>query len=355
MVRNGLAIIGIVALFFAGCGEKKSSPKEDTVRTFPVRVVAVERGDLLESVAATGTLAWERQVKIRAQAAGVVHELGAREGDNVTGGDILTRIIAPEMKARLEQIDAELRRAEAERAYVCANHETDRRLGDAGALEAARVDNSRKGCTTATDGVRGIEARRAEVRTGLAKLIEKAPDSGIVLEWSVEPGEFVAPGQPLAILGTGKRLVVLLVPETDMQRGVAVGTQALIRLGDVFLKSQVSFISPLAKGPARAVRVEIPWPEEHEAPTAGASVYVSLVMRSATAHAIVPEEALFLRDGGHWVTAVQDGKSRLVRVEPTVWSAGRVALEPSFTAEKVVVSRPSAVPDATELFVVEAL
>lgn len=342
---------------FSGCKEASTptEAEEETPRAYPVRVVPVQRGDLKESVDAVGTLAFERQVKIRAQVAGVVHEIGAAEGADVRGGEVLTRIIAPEMKARLDQIDAELRRAEAERDYVCSNHETDKRLGDAGALEVARVDISRKGCATATEAVRGIQARHSEVRTGLAKLVEKAPESGVLLEWTVEPGEFVGPGQPLAVLGAGKRLVVILLPEVDVQRGIAIGAPVTFKVGDTLVESEVSFISPLARGPARSVRVEIPWPEGLEAAPAGSSIDVSVVIRSVTAHALVPAEAVFVEGESHWVATVVDGKSQRTKVEPVLRSSGRIALDPSFQAQKVVVSKPSAVPDATALFVVEAL
>jgi len=355
VMRRYITLISALILTASGC-TKATEEAPPLERTYPVRVVSVERGDLQESVPALGTIAWERQVKIRSQVAGVVHEISPAEGSEVRDGEVLTRIIAPEMRARLEQIDAELRRAQAERDYVCANHETDRRLGEAGALESARVDISRKGCTTASEAVRGLEARRVEARTGMAKLVEKAPEAGLLLEWSVEPGEFVGPGQPLALLGAGSPQIVVLVPEVDIQKGIALDTKVLVHLGDRTLVSKVAFVSSLTKGPSRSLRLEIPWPAEAKPPAAGSSVELSLVLREAKAGPIVPAEAIFERDGAHWVTIVDGGRARAQKVEPTLRSGGRVALDAaSFNAEKVVISRPGAVPEAAELFVVEVL
>lgn len=347
----------IVLVFMAGmvgCSAEDETP-EIVSRPYPVRVSKVSTGDLVDGVPALGTISWERQVKVRSQVGGVIHELTPEEGTKVEGGAVLVRIIAPEMKARLEQIDAELRRANAERDYVCSNHDVDKKLGEAGALESARIDISKKGCTTATEAVKGIEARRSEARAAMAKLTEKAPETGTLLEWYVEPGEFVTPGQPLGVLGAGDTRIVAMVPEVDIKRGVGLGTKVLVQTSNQLLSSEVVFVSALAKGPARVTRVEIGWPQGASTPLAGTSVDITLVLNEAKNAPIVPAEAVYQRDGGFWIRTIQDAKAHEHRVTPVLSSDGKVALpSDGFDAEVVVVSRPAAVPEGAELFIVEA-
>ena len=67
-----------VALLLSSCTSDPGAEPPSEPQGYPVRAAPIQFGALQETISATGTVSFERSVKVRAQAAGVVHELGAR-------------------------------------------------------------------------------------------------------------------------------------------------------------------------------------------------------------------------------------------------------------------------------------
>ena len=103
-----LAVLVAVATLFA-------------VRTFSgteVRTARVTRGDLIQSVVATGRIIAQSRVEIGTQIAGVVDRVNVREGDRVTAGTVLATLQDAEQEAAVEQARAALDEAKARLAQL---------------------------------------------------------------------------------------------------------------------------------------------------------------------------------------------------------------------------------------------
>lgn len=317
------------------------------------RVSAPSSRVLRSAVAYVGTVGFERPIKVRSQIPGVVDELIAAEGADVTAGATLTRIVAPEVKARLDQVEAEIRRAEVERAFVCGELEKDERLSQTGAIETIRAETTRKNCASATDAVSAAKARRAEARVVLGRTVEKAASDGRLLEWMVEAGEYVGPGQVLGVLGAGPRLVSVQVSEPDLLRGINTGSQAELRVGELVAKTTVVSVAPRALGPSRSTRVELALPEAMAGIPEGISVGVDFVLAEESTDTALPESA-FARGVDNAVFVVESGVARRVEVTRGLsqkgWVAVKTGLKPD---QKVVVSNVDGLVDGQRVYAVE--
>jgi RND family efflux transporter MFP subunit len=192
--------------FLAGCG-KPSAPATaaaDPAAALPpakVRLATVRAEDLPVVTEITGTIRPLQRAQIAAKLMGTIDELPVTLGQAVRAGDLLVKISAGEINARVAQAQSQLNVARRDLA-----RERDL-LG--------------KGASTA-DMVRGLEdrltmtqamVREAEVMLGYATI--RAPFDGVVSRKHAQAGDLASPGYPLLELeGTGAFQVEAAIPDS---------------------------------------------------------------------------------------------------------------------------------------------
>lgn len=195
-----LAVIAAVAATVGGYYYTRPGPEPN------VTTVAVTRGDIVDSVGATGTLDAVTSVTVGSQVSGIIQELHADFNSIVRKGQVIARLDPTMIQTQIEQARANLVRAQAdvERLRVT--------LADARTkLERARELSGRKLITqqdleTAEVNVKSAEAQlrssqaslsqsQASLRTNEVNLehtVITAPIDGIVISRNVEIGQTVA-------------------------------------------------------------------------------------------------------------------------------------------------------------------
>src|SRR5690554_6261233 len=138
-IRRILLLGALIALPHLGCSTEDAAP-QPSAQTPPlaIRVAPVLRRDLRHALSYIGTVHAQREVKILARIPGTVRWL-ADEGSQVAQGKALAVVSADEMSAKTARVDAEVRRASAERELRCTTYERDQRLGDDDAIPQSKV------------------------------------------------------------------------------------------------------------------------------------------------------------------------------------------------------------------------
>ncbi|MGE3275528.1 MAG: efflux RND transporter periplasmic adaptor subunit [Vicinamibacterales bacterium] len=168
----------------------------------------VERGTVVQTVDATGTLEPLDTVDVGTQVGGTVADLGADFNDTVHKGQVIATLDQAAIRSQIEQAEASVirLRAEQERAEVqLADAEQKlkraRQLGDAGLLAAADVETAATTAEVARAGVRSAhaqlaqaEAQLAQAKVNLSYTVISAPVDGIILSRNVERGQTVSTG-----------------------------------------------------------------------------------------------------------------------------------------------------------------
>lgn len=341
-----------VLLVTAGC-EQPAAPAAEP--PLAVRVATVEHRPLEHRLHYVGTVRSAREVTVTARVPGTLAALPAGEGEHAGRDAVLATVDTPDLEARLAQTQAEQRRAHAEVEYLCGVYETDQRLGADGVLQRAQVDASQRMCRNAEAGGAAADARARELRSTLDKRIERAPFAGRVLSHLAEPGEHVAPGRPLLVLGDDALELHVLVTERDLAHGIRGDTPVVVMQGDQEIASHVTEVGHLARGPGRAVDVRVALPAEAADIRHGTSMDVAFVLAREAAAAAVPADAIATSAGGPAVYVIEGDIARQHRVRTGITAGGWVAIEPPLAVgTPIAVTNLDALADGTPVYPVSA-
>lgn len=333
---NGERFVRVLGLVFCvgagvtGCDRAVSSaaatPRAETAR--PVRLGAVERGDVTRPIRGAGLVIAKHQADLAFKVGGVVSAMTVEEGARVKRGQVLARIDPTEISAGAVQArrGAEQAERDLERA---------RALADASTLPRARLES--------------IETSAAIARSAatMASFNEKhtvlvAPSDGIVERRLVEAGEVVAPGRPaVRFLGTQRGFAVTVaVSDRDALRVVpgAVAKITFDAAPGVIASGAVTDVARLGNPRTGTFDVEIALPADLPfEPRSGLVAKVELPRVEVTpAH--VPLAALVDVDGDRAAVFRLDGEqARRVPVRVAFLFADRVALQDDLPGVEQVV------------------
>jgi len=287
-----------------------------------VTTAELTRGDAAEIVYATGVVEPVRWAEVAPLRRGRIVQTCRCEGRVVLEGEVLVRLDASELKARIAELEARLDFAEKE--LTRAEGLFERRVATRETLEE-RIST-----------VAEYRAALGATRTQLSEMEIRSPMAGQVLRLDGEVGEVVELGQTLAWVGQSRPLqVVAEVNEEDIPR-IREGQSAHI-LADAFpsrnLPATVGSITPKGDPELKTYRVYLALPDDTPL-FIGMSVDVNVVIRVVPAAVLAPAPAVT----GGAVFTIEDGRARRVEVETGIRGAGAVQITAGATEGLLVVS-----------------
>ncbi|MEW6577537.1 MAG: efflux RND transporter periplasmic adaptor subunit, partial [Pseudomonadota bacterium] len=198
--RLVLAALLLTPLLY-GCGEKEGEKPAPSEEIFPVQVMTVQPGNMLQTLSAVGTVRYRRETPLGFTTAGKVAVVRFEEGDYVRQGALLAALDTT-------SVGADLSAAEAERSRAQAEFDRIKQLYAEGWITKARYEAAEASAKAASARV-----AQAGFARGTAQLY--APSSGVVLTRNVQPGQIVAAGTPALVLGEGDDGFVFRAPVID--------------------------------------------------------------------------------------------------------------------------------------------
>jgi HlyD family secretion protein len=340
-----------------------------------VAVVTVRRGDLVETVVASGHVESRFRVDISSQMIGTVARVAVQEGETVRAGQTLLVLGSGELasasaQARgvVAQAQAQMRRMrelslptarEAERSAAASLRGTqqiyDRTaiLMRKGFLTRAQFDDAQKNLDMARAQLATASAQVAGARAGgsdyalaqsqlgqasagyaaatsrLAYTTIVAPRDGVLISRSVEQGTVVTPGQVLMVLApAGGVQLVMQIDERNLGK-LAVGQPALAS-ADAYpgqrFAATIAFINPgidIARASA-TVKLAVANPPPYLRQDMTVSVDIETARRKAAL--VLPIAAVHdVLTTSPWVLVVQGG--RAVRRSVTLGLLGNLQVQ----------------------------
>ena len=177
--------------------------------------VLVERGDILASVSATGTISAVNSVDVSSRITGLIKQVTVKENDKVKAGQVLIVLDDTSLKSQLSQTKSQLTNA----ALIYARSQ---RLAAIGGEPVQQLDTDRMNYEVS-------QANYDNALTQLEYTIITAPVDGQVIGKPIPAGQTVAPGisNPMILLTVAdlsKMQIQVQVDETDIGR-VKLGQQ----------------------------------------------------------------------------------------------------------------------------------
>ncbi len=260
----GLLLV-VVALMFVFGSKNGKGPD--------YKLVAVEKGDIVEKALAVGTIEPEKEIKVKSAISGLVSDLYFKIGDTVEKGDPLFKI-APN-PTPLEYADAQRNMEIAEVLLKQARKDQERQVSlfKENILSSSDMENGESKLSesnlrylTAYEKFKLLEKGRIQVAGKNIDSIIKSPITGVVLSQEVEVGDPVVPltnfqpGTDLcAMADMGEMLFKGTVDEIDVGK-IQPGMAVEIKVGalpDLMAGGKLLRISPKARKDGNATLFDI--------------------------------------------------------------------------------------------------
>jgi membrane fusion protein, multidrug efflux system len=337
-----------LALLLTACGgnsepEAPAARRRDAARVEPVSVVVVERRDAARRISVTGQAEPLRTVSVLSQLSGVLSAVNVEEGDRVSAGQVLARILVPD-------VDAQLRSAEVAVANARSNAQRLATLFTAGVVTATEneVAQASLAATTAT-------YEQLRLQSGFSTI--RAPMSGVVLERRLERGDLAAPQARLFTIADLSTIVVRVPVSELVVTTLREGSTARVSFDALpgrVLTGRIRRIFPAADSSTRLVPVEVA--------LSGAAARdvkpgflgrVEFALSTRENVLLVPGTAVLENPRGAVVYVVANGLASLREVERGTTIEGNVEIVSGLTeGDSVVVAGANLLRDGARVRVV---
>jgi len=324
-----------------------------------VVVDQLKRGNLVESVVASGHVETPYRVEIGSQITGTVADVLVKEGERVGKGQPLISLEARELKAavgqaqgavaqaeaRMRQLDEltlpSAREAQAQAQANLANaqvtFERTSQLASNGYATRQALDDAQKVLDVARAQMRAAEVQvytaspggsdyvmaqtqlnqaRANldtVESRLAYATIAAPRDGVLITRSVERGAVVQPGKALLVLApAGELQLVLQIDERNLGK-IALGQKALASADaypDRRFAAVVSYINPGVDISRASVEVKLTVADPPDYLRQDMTVSVDIEVATSSNALVLPVRSVHdLLSGQPWVLGIKDGRA----------------------------------------------
>jgi len=324
-----------------------------------VVVDQLKRGNLVESVVASGHVETPYRVEIGSQITGTVADVLVKEGERVSKGQPLISLEARELKAavgqaqgavaqaeaRMRQLDeltlpsARETRAQAQANLANAQVTFDRtsQLASNGYATRQALDDAQKVLDVARAQMRAAEVQvytaspggsdyvmaqtqlnqaRANLDTAESRLAYAtiaAPRDGVLITRSVERGAVVQPGKALLVLApAGELQLVLQIDERNLGK-IALGQKALASADaypDRRFAAVISYVNPGVDISRASVEVKLTVADPPDYLRQDMTVSVDIEVATSDNALVLPARSVHdLLSGQPWVLGIKDGRA----------------------------------------------
>lgn len=249
-------IVIVTVLLIVLIGGKKAGWFGKSGNFKQIEVTNISLIDIVETVAATGKIQPEVEIKLSSEVSGEIIKLPIIEGQQVKKGDLLVSInpdlvqaLVNQSQASLQNIKAQLTQAEANLNNLKLNFERNKSLYEKGVISKSDWERTftdyevaKANVKSAYYNVQSAESGVKQSRDNLARTSIFAPRDGTISKLSVELGERVVGTAQMAgteivrVANLNNMEVEVDVNETDIVK-VNVGDSTIVEV-DAYLKRE---------------------------------------------------------------------------------------------------------------------
>ncbi len=257
-----------------------------------VKVIEAVRTEMTSQMWVPGTVVSRSDARVAAEVSGQLDWV-AEVGDVVRKGAAVARIDDSAVQLELKNDDAQIKRLEADLAFVNQQLERRRQLAAEQIISANDLEQTQAQRETAEQNLVAARVAREQTQFRLSRATVRAPFDGKVVERLQEPGGYTSPGQEVVRLvnvdDVEIRTRAPLVVEPFLSEGmtVAVEGRGSERSGTIRRVIRV--------GDERSRMFEIRVGVDGQAPVVGSAVKVGLPASAPREVVAVPRDALVLR------------------------------------------------------------
>jgi RND family efflux transporter MFP subunit len=334
---GGMAVCCAVltVTLLTGCSSSQSKADEKPAEEIaPAReVFLLQKGKLAANFQVPGELVAYQQVDIYAKENSFIKALHADIGSEVSKGQLLAEMEAPELNSQLAAADSRLKAQEA--TYIASKATYDRLVETAktpGTISGNDLDQALAKEKSDYAQLQALKSAYGEVAATKDYLQISAPFSGVISARNVNVGAYVGPSGkgsdlPMFTLQQQNRLrLVVSVPE-DFTGFLIIGSKVNFTVRSLPNQKFTASVARLAGAldtKLRSERVEMDVYNDNKKLLPGMVGEVSLPTPSTDSTFIIPKSALVNATEKIFVIRVVNNKAEWVDVKPGREAAGRI-------------------------------
>jgi RND family efflux transporter MFP subunit len=316
-----LATVALLGLL-SGCSADASPRHTPNSATRQVRVVTAERASRPVVTEVMGTVRATRSATIAPLISGTVGEVRVGLGSPVRAGEVLVRLSARDVEARLEQTRAVAEQASRDRERAISLRQQE-------VISVSQYEAAIAQWTLA-------RARNSEATSIADRMALRAPFAGVITSKTTSVGDTVLPGQPLLVVEARSALrFEAQVPET-VGETLRVGDSLPVRVEglDGELEGRLAEIQPASDALSRTRLFKIDLPDT---PGLRSGQFGRALLTGPAALTVtVPSEAILRHGQLESVFVVESGTARIRLVRSGRERAGRVEISSGLTGGETV-------------------
>lgn len=298
--RGFLVVLGLVALGLtaSGCSGKSEAARSDGADALPTRTVRVSPvglGSVIETVEVMGELQGIEEVRVFAQVPERIRNLAVKEGDQVKAGQLLATIWGEAQTEGVNQAEAGLEAALANRDAVKDNLVRMRSLREGATIAQSQLDAIEAQFRAAEAQVRQATAGVGQASVQRSRTVISAPITGIVTQVNLKAGDLAGPGMPILTIVRADRVkAVLRVPERDFLQVVEAMPVRISPLAKPLdaVEGKVTVKGPVVDRMTRTGLVEVLLDNKDGKLVAGSAVRAVIELARRPDVVLVPAEAV---------------------------------------------------------------
>jgi HlyD family secretion protein len=329
--------VSVVALVVAGVGAAQWRRGSEQSAALARYTVLAKRGSLPGVISATGELEAIERVNVSPKRQGVLARLLVDEGDRVRRGQAVAEMDPGDLGDRLEELQANLRSAEASLQRSRSEWQRRQQLYRSGAISADDYNRALAAYRVDQAATSAARERLQQRRVEQGDIVVRAPFDGLISQRYADRGAFVTPtttasstlgATSSSIVEVARGLeVVAKVPESDVGR-LRVGQSASVRVDafpDRSFAARIRQIAPRAikTNNVNSFAVKLTFVDPAPQLRIGMTAEVDFQIGQVPPQTLVPTVAVVTEEGRPGVLLVGQGNQPRFQPVELGMSSGR--------------------------------
>jgi len=354
-MKNSSIITGTIfslamPILMAGCGSSEAKKDEKPVEKNITETFLLTKDKISTDLQLPGELIAFQQVDLYAKVTGFVKEMKVDIGSEVSAGQLLVTLEAPELSSQLLAADSRLKSQEA--IFAASKSNYDRILETsktAGTISQNDIDQAAAKKNSDEAQLEAARATQKEIGTMKGYLEIRAPFSGVITSRNVNLGAYVGPSGkgsefPLFTLQEQKHLrLAVSIPEayTGLLKNGSEATFRVKSQPNETFKAQVKRMAGALDLRLRSERVEMDIINNDKKLLPGMIAEVTIPLGNSDSTFVIPKTALVNSNEGVYVIKVVDNKTQKVTVKKGRESGDNVEIFGTLNVNDVLVKKGS--------------
>jgi len=330
-------LISLLGVLIVGAGIQIVAVAQQESPPANVRVALVSVQSLAPVTIVPGTVVSRNDAKLAAEVTGRLLEV-ADVGTAADRGDVVAKIEDTAIKLRMDELQAEVERAQARLKYLESEERRYVRLAESNLAAATKLEETLSDRDVSRSDLQIAKSRLAQIEDQLDRTRIRAAFNGIVVQRLMMPGERVETGENVVRMVDQQHLEVIARVPLEYYSYLRSGQQLELRTGSVIANGMVRTV--VAVGSENTHQFELRLNIESDRFPVGQTLRVSVPTSDARDALVVPRDALVLRPEGISVFIIDNNqKAKQIRVTTGIGAGEQIEVTGDLADGDTVIIR----------------